>query len=178
MRVDGVNLNLLNGKAIYEEVLLPILDRARRSIWVATANIKDVWVNPKGDYQPLTEILSRRAREGVEVRILHSGHPSVRFEKRLASCVGSDGIEVRVCLRNHLKCMICDGYELYLGTANLTGAGMGAKSDHRRNFEAGIATRDLRLTREIQRLFDSVWQKDHCRSCSMHGQCPTYEGGW
>jgi phosphatidylserine/phosphatidylglycerophosphate/cardiolipin synthase-like enzyme len=45
-----------------------------------------------------------------------------------------------LCPRVHLKSLIIDGRFAYVGSANLTGAGMGAKSDRRRNFESGIIT--------------------------------------
>ena len=49
---------------------------------------------------------------------------------------------LRACPRLHLKAMIVDGATLYLGSANWTGAGLGAKGVGRRNFELGIVTRD------------------------------------
>lgn len=51
-----------------------------------------------------------------------------------------DAMERILCPRVHLKSLIIDGRFAYVGSANLTGAGMGAKSDRRRNFESGIIT--------------------------------------
>ena len=40
----------------------------------------------------------------------------------------------------HFKLIIIDSTIAYVGSANLTGAGMGMKSPKKRNFEAGILT--------------------------------------
>ena len=52
------------------------------------------------------------------------------------------GLKMRQCPRVHLKLIAVDGSSLYLGSANFTGAGLGAKGDGRRNFEMGIVTDD------------------------------------
>jgi phosphatidylserine/phosphatidylglycerophosphate/cardiolipin synthase-like enzyme len=65
-----------------------------------------------------------------------------------------------------------DGRLLYLGSANFTGAGLGAKGDHRRNFEAGIVTDDDWLLDEMQATFDRIWQGGHCPGCRVRSECP------
>ena len=50
------------------------------------------------------------------------------------------GLALRQCARLHLKAVIVDGALLYLGSANWTGAGLGAKGDRNRNFELGFVT--------------------------------------
>ena len=45
-----------------------------------------------------------------------------------------------LCPRVHFKMLIFDFETAYIGSANLTGAGIGMKSSNRRNFEAGILT--------------------------------------
>ena len=49
-------------------------------------------------------------------------------------------MERMLCPRVHFKCIIVDGVKAYFGSANLTGAGMGAKSEKKRNFENGVLT--------------------------------------
>ena len=53
----------------------------------------------------------------------------------------------------HMKVVIVDGRFAYVGSANLTGAGLGAKSPTRRNFEAGYTTTHVD---EIDRLMEFV----------------------
>ena len=43
---------------------------------------------------------------------------------------------------NNFKMLIFDCKEMYIGSANLTGAGIGMKTDNKRNFEAGTLTDD------------------------------------
>ena len=50
-----------------------------------------------------------------------------------------------LCPRVHFKMLIFDFESAYIGSANLTGAGIGMKSSNRRNFEAGILTDEAHL---------------------------------
>ena len=44
-----------------------------------------------------------------------------------------------------------------VGSANLTGAGMGMKSPRKRNFEAGILTDDPEMVDAAIEQFDNMW---------------------
>jgi phosphatidylserine/phosphatidylglycerophosphate/cardiolipin synthase-like enzyme len=79
---------------------------------------------------------------------------------------------MRRCLRVHLKMIAVDGALLYLGSANFTGAGLGAKGEHRRNFEAGIVTDDEWLLDAMQATFDAIWTGTHCATCQLRSECP------
>ncbi len=61
-----------------------------------------------------------------------------------------------LCPRVNFKCIIIDGVKAYFGSANLTGAGMGAKSVKKRNFENGVLTDDPTLVEPLVEQFDSV----------------------
>src|SRR5690606_28243760 len=65
-----------------------------------------------------------------------------------------------------------DGELLYLGSANWTGAGLGAKGSGRRNFEVGIVTDDAPLLDQIQALYDHIWSGGECASCKLRDECP------
>jgi phosphatidylserine/phosphatidylglycerophosphate/cardiolipin synthase-like enzyme len=71
-----------------------------------------------------------------------------------------------------MKCVIADGRYAYIGSANLTGAGLGAKSDHRRNFEAGIVTRDRQIIAPLMEFLDAYFLGDHCLKCQRRDVCP------
>ena len=79
---------------------------------------------------------------------------------------------MRACPRVHLKMIAIDGALLYLGSANFTGAGLGAKGDGRRNFEMGILTDDEWLLDEAQARFDRIWRGAECAGCRLRGECP------
>jgi phosphatidylserine/phosphatidylglycerophosphate/cardiolipin synthase-like enzyme len=79
---------------------------------------------------------------------------------------------MRLCPRVHLKAVIVDGTHLYLGSANWTGAGLGAKGEHRRNFELGIVTQDHGLLDEVQGLYERIWRGAECAACKLRDVCP------
>ena len=69
------------------------------------------------------------------------------------------------------KIIVFDGKEAYIGSSNLTGAGMGMKSGRRRNFEAGILTDDPALVAAAMDHFDSVWAGFRCKDCGRKEYC-------
>ena len=71
-----------------------------------------------------------------------------------------------------MKAVIADGRIAYVGSANLTGAGMGAKSDQRRNFEAGFVTEDRDHVRELMNYMDQFFVGDFCEKCQRRDVCP------
>jgi len=79
-----------------------------------------------------------------------------------------------LCPRVHLKSVVVDGLWAYNGSANLTGAGMGAKSKDKRNFEAGIITDDAKIVAQISEQFDNIWRGSHCRPCKRKQFCADY----
>jgi phosphatidylserine/phosphatidylglycerophosphate/cardiolipin synthase-like enzyme len=113
-------------------------------------------------------------RQGVEIRILHGAPPSRRFRASLARAkeLRPPRFELRHCPRVHMKIVAVDGAYLYLGSANFTGAGLGAKDDGRRNFELGIATDDDVLLDAAQARFDRIFSGQECGACKLRGVCP------
>ena len=67
------------------------------------------------------------SKQGIEVRLLHSGVPSGPFLAELKEGIPKSLI-MRRCPRVHAKAIIADGRLMYLGSANLTGAGLGARA--------------------------------------------------
>ena len=59
----------------------------------------------------------------------------------------------------------------YIGSANLTGAGMGMKSSKKRNFEAGILTDDPEMLEAAIEQFDNVWVGKFCKDCGRREYC-------
>ena len=143
---------------IYRRVILELVPQAKRFVWLATADLKDLHVAAGRRMIPFLEVLAGLAERGVALRLLHAKEPGPNFRRDFDRFpVLIDGLERILCPRVHLKSVIVDGSAAYSGSANLTGAGMGAKSDGRRNFEAGIVTTDPALVRMIiQNLFGNA----------------------
>ena len=59
----------------------------------------------------------------------------------------------------------------YIGSANLTGAGLGMKAQGRRNFEAGILTDEPELVDAAINQFDAVWAGFKCKKCGRKEFC-------
>jgi|SRR5262249_7801181 len=169
-------MRFLEGRALYTQVVEEGIARAERSVWIATANLKELWIasGRTGRYESILDLFARLAERKVDLRILHAELPSRRFraafDRRPALVRG--GLKLKLCPRVHFKAVIVDGGALYLGSANLTGAGLGAKGDARRNFEMGFWTADEGLLDAVQARFFALWQGEPCKTCGLRAVCP------
>jgi phosphatidylserine/phosphatidylglycerophosphate/cardiolipin synthase-like enzyme len=159
----------------YEVVLQGIIPAAKKVLWLVTADLKDLYTSDGGNFVPLLQILAEKLDEGVEIRLVHAKEPGPRFREdfdRFPQFLESDRFERILCPRMHMKCVIADGRVAYIGSANLTGAGIGAKGQHRRNFEAGIITEDKTMIRGVMDFLDAFYLGDHCLKCQRRDVCP------
>lgn len=183
--VRPVALSLVGGRGHYERVIEAVRN-AHTSVWIATANVKALMVADsraapgrrrtlgRSTYVSILALMDDLAARGVELRLLHAELPSGPFRAELAThprLVGG-GLALRRCPRVHMKLVIVDGELLYLGSANWTGAGLGAKGSGRRNFELGIVTDDGPLLDQVQSMFDHVWSGGECDDCKLRDLCP------
>lgn len=169
---------LLAGRELYREVVLERMANARESVWIATANVKAMLLERGGEFVPVTTLFADLARRGVELKLLHAELPSRPFRESFdaQARLVSGGLGLRICPRVHFKAVLVDRAWLYLGSANLTGAGLGAKSEDRRNFELGFATEDFDTIDRVTALFDAVWSGAECRACKLRDVCPDPQG--
>lgn len=170
----AIQASLLQGSDLYREVILDKVAHARESVLIATANLKDMQVERNGRFASVLALFSELAGRGVSLRILHAELPSrpfrASFEKRRRLTKG--GLSLKICPRVHFKTVLVDGAWAYLGSANLTGAGLGAKGEGRRNFELGFCTEDFEIVDRVQALFESVWTGVECACCGLRSVCP------
>jgi len=93
------------------------------------------------------------------MRLLHAGVPSRPFRAELAKRPRVRAhLGLRQCPRVHAKLVIVDGALAYLGSANWTGAGLGAKGTGRRNFELGVLSSDEGFLDDVQASVDWSWE--------------------
>ena len=158
-------------EAHYADVLL----RAReveQTLWIGTADVKDVFVMRGQTARPFLGEIADLLKRGVAVRLIHAKEPGPNFRKDFDRHPAlAQGLERALCPRVHFKLLIFDLREVYVGSANLTGAGMGMKSDGRRNFEAGIWTNDPELVAAAIAQFDAVWMGARCATCRRKKYC-------
>lgn len=189
-------LELVAGRGHYERVVRAAMD-ARRSVWIATANLKELMVEdhravpgrrrtvrtaarPSASaYRSILEVFDELASRGVELRILHATPPSRPFRATLARSPRlARALQLRACPRVHFKAVVVDGAFVYVGSANWTGAGLGAKGAGRRNFELGFAGADDGLLDRVQELYDRIWRGAACKGCKLREVCPApLDGG-
>ncbi len=144
----------------------------KHDLWIGTADLKDLYVGKGTKVEPFLAVLDRLLKQGVEVHLLHAKEPGENFRADFDRYPGLwNRLERRLCPRVHFKIMIFDCATAYIGSANLTGAGIGMKGEGNRNFEAGILTNEPHLVDAAADHFDSVWRGDHCRSCKRKDFC-------
>lgn len=164
-------LKFISGPAHYSEVLARAAS-VRRTLWIGTADIKDLYVGTGEAVRPFLSVLSDLLKRGVELRLIHAKEPGPKFREDFDRYpLLARGLERMLCPRVHFKIIIMDLETAYVGSANLTGSGMGIKSPSRRNFEAGILTDDMSIVDAAIEEFDSVWRGAHCGSCGRRDFC-------
>ncbi len=156
----------------YSQVIAQI-SKVKRLLWIATADLKDLYVEKKDkSVVPLLQVLNDLVKKGVEVRLLHAKEPGQPFREDFDKYPALwGGMERRLCPRVHMKIIVMDSEFVYIGSANLTGAGMGMKSSANRNFEAGILTDEPGFIDSAMSHFDSVWEGTHCKKCGRKEFC-------
>jgi phosphatidylserine/phosphatidylglycerophosphate/cardiolipin synthase-like enzyme len=168
----------VSGRALYDEVIAGGLARAKESVWIATANVKELFVERPGlgkrKVASVMGMLAELHARRVELKLLHAELPSRRFraafDRHPALVAG--GLQMKQCPRVHLKAIVVDGAWLYVGSANFTGAGLGMKGDDKRNFELGFVTEDFELLDRVQAMFDALWRGQPCTTCKLRDVCP------
>jgi phosphatidylserine/phosphatidylglycerophosphate/cardiolipin synthase-like enzyme len=125
---------------------------------------------------PFLKVLFNLIKNQISIRLIHAKEPGKNFREdfdKYPNLIG--GMERLLCPRVHFKCVIVDGRFAYSGSANMTGAGMGAKSPKRRNFESGIITTDPKMVEPVMDQFDAVWMGRFCSDCQRKQFCADYK---
>jgi len=164
-------LTYISNSSHYKEVLSRVL-HVKESLWIGTADIKDLYVDVGNEKKPLLALIAQLIRRGVEVRLIHAKEPGQNFREDFDKYpVLYDRLERVLCPRVHFKIIVFDGKEVYVGSANLTGAGIGMKTDNKRNFEAGILTDNPEIVEQAMNQFDDVWMGKRCKTCKRREFC-------
>ena len=155
----------------YKEVLSRV-QAVKHMLRIGTADIKDDYIEMGKEKKPFLALIAMLIRRGVDVRLIHAKEPGPNFREDFDKYpVLYDRLERVLCPRVHFKMMVFDGKEVYIGSANLTGAGLGMKGDGKRNFEAGILTDMPEIVEQAMTQFDEVWMGKHCRTCQRRDFC-------
>ena len=148
------------------------MQTVKHSLWIGTADIKDLYVEEGKEKKPFLALLAQLIRKGVEVRLIHAKEPGPAFREDFDKYpVLYDRMERVLCPRVHFKMLVFDFKEVYIGSANLTGAGIGMKGEDKRNFEAGMLTDDSTIVEQAMNQFDDVWIGKFCKKCKRRDFC-------
>ena len=173
-RKRGPHCELVLNEDIHER-LLRLLPEADRFVWILTADIKDMYVKKARKFVPFLELLDDLVSRGVAVRLFHAKEPGPRFRDdfdKMPALLESELFERILCPRLHTKAVIVDGRVAFLGSANLTGAGLGAKHPDKRNFEAGFVTNLAEHLDPLMDFVDSLYLGRRCVTCKRRELCP------
>jgi len=177
---------LITNEQHYQQVVLNGMLKATVSLDISTADFKAMLspipspgINPSGSQgrgwsrraPSIVKHLCKLADKGVEIRILHAGVPSSAALRELKGKLPAN-LMIRRCPRLHAKTVVVDSCAMYLGSANLTGAGLGAKSPFKRNIEWGIWSYDASLIDQVLGEFNELWEGIHCEKCQRKDICP------
>ena len=101
--------------------------------------------------------------------------PSIQFRDdfdRQTTLIESELFERILCPRIHTKAVVIDGRAAFIGSTNLTGAGLGAKHPDKRNFEAGFVSNMPEHIKPLMAFIDSLYLGKPCASCRLQDVCP------
>jgi len=169
---------LITNKNHYEEVVERICS-SKFSIRIMTANFKRFRLEHTEEQAmfygtPFIERLMEKAVQGVSVQIICS-MPSQSFTKEWMEYFQQMNnpklFEYKFCERNHAKVFIVDDKLAYVGSANVTRAGLRQDTSSQQNFEAGILTEDLELVSSIKDFFSEIWNSNWCSECRIDDNC-------
>ncbi len=152
-----------NGIEAYK-TLYSMIERADRSIEVATFILGRDEVG-----QSLVQLLSEKAREGVQVRLLLDALGSMRTSKRFVDPIREFGGKVGIFLpilpvrrrwsanlRNHRKMTIVDGNQAFVGGMNLAREYMGPKPYKSRWKDVSMVIKGTAAS-HVRRVFWKDW---------------------
>ena len=164
-------IRFITNTQLYKEVIEPVAD-AKSFVWIGTADIKDLHVHFGKEVHSFLKVLDHLLKKKVAIRLLHAKEPGPNFRRNFDKYpLLWKNMERQLCPRVHFKHIIIDGRLAYTGSANLTGAGLGIKSEHTRNFESGIVTTDPDMIDAIMNQFDEVWIGKFCKACKRRDFC-------
>ena len=147
----------ISNESHYEQVIERITT-VKKTLWIGTADIKDLYVKDGRGTKPLLEVLSDLAKRGVAIRLIHAKEQGPAFRQNFdKSPALIDGMERILCPRVHFKIIVFDLKTAYVSSATLTGAGLGMKGENTRNFEAVILSTNRDFVKNAAEQFDSVW---------------------
>ena len=166
----------------YEEVIERIC-AAKSSIKIMTGDFKRFKLKPTAkqgknynDGTPFIKHLMEKTGKGISVQIICS-RPSKSFKEEyeeLYEKIKPKNLSIYFCERNHSKVVIVDNKVAYVGSANVTPAGLAQGIMSPGNFEIGILTENHQFISQLNTLFSKIMNGDYCYNCHLANKCIEY----
>lgn len=78
-------VEFITDREIYERVILEAIPSAESFVWLATSDLKDLYVQKgRKKMAPFLETLSDLVVKGVKIRLIHAKTPGPAFQKDFA----------------------------------------------------------------------------------------------
>lgn len=170
--------NLYVADDCHNLVVIERVINVKTSLDIACADFKWFSILRDNKQEAFTDTLAWLARKGIKIRLLLSS-PRGKIEPILDDLMSSySSFSYAICRRIHMKMMIFDNKEVYIGSANLTSAAMGDRSKSQtkdNNYEAGIFTNSSDIVSKAVEHFKTAWYADSCERCKV-SDCPSRPG--
>ena len=98
----------INNKEHYA-LLMEQIDKVKHTLWIGTADLKDLYVKPSSTVVPLLQLLETKVKQKVAIRLIHAKEPGTNFRADFDKYpLLWAGMERVLCPRVHFKLLIFD----------------------------------------------------------------------
>ena len=162
------NTSLISFKdyKIFKRLILDQIPTCKKHILIGTFNLQNIRLKLSGNYYPLSQILGRLIEKGVGIYILLQPRAcrSTLIRELSKKYRNYNNFKIRSCSRVHLKAIILDLEMAYIGSANITGFGLGKRSISKKNFELGFITTEKNVISKVAQNFLDIFNGKYCNS--------------
>lgn len=103
-----MSVEFIAGKDHYDKVIERVAS-VKKSLWIGTADIKDLYVKAGNRAIPFLGVLDSLLRRGVEIRLIHAKEPGPAFREDFYRYpILKTGLERMHCPRGHFKMLTFD----------------------------------------------------------------------
>ncbi len=161
--------DVLLNQEIYEEFLLKRAICSSKRLWITTGVSTNFLIKlGEKKFFRLAEILLLLSHK-IDVRII-SGLDETK-SSLLKKVKEKNPSLTKHCPKMHAKMIIVDNKIAYIGSGNLTAAGMGRPDLSENNWEVGVQLQDQQALYKCSKFFLEIWNGKFCADCEYKDEC-------